>query len=96
MSRHPYQTLIRPLLTEKATDRQHMRCPQYTFLVASHSNKVEIRKAVERAFDVKVRSVNILVNKGKRKRLRFAKLGRRASWKKAMVTLAEDQAINLI
>ena len=53
-------------------------------------------KAVEAAFKVKVASVNTIVNKGKRKRMRSAKLGRRADWKKAIVTLAEGQTINLI
>jgi large subunit ribosomal protein L23 len=96
MNRHPYEILIRPLLTEKATHGQDMKRPQYTFKVAIDTNKVEIRKAIELAFKVKVANVNTVVNKGKRKRLRSAKLGRRADWKKAIVTLAEGQSINLI
>jgi large subunit ribosomal protein L23 len=96
MSRHPYSVLIGPVLTEKAADKQTLDRPQYTFRVAYGSNKIEIRKAIETAFKVKVVSVNTIVNKGKRKRLRTAKLGRRANWKKAVVTLAQGQSINLI
>jgi large subunit ribosomal protein L23 len=96
MNRHPYNILIGPLLTEKATDGQTQTHPQYSFKVAVDSNKVEIRKAIETAFKVKVLSVNTLVNKGKRKRLRSARLGRRPDWKKAIITLAEGQSINLI
>ena len=95
-SRHPYSVLIAPLLTEKATEGQALKRAQYTFKVAFGSNKVEIRKAIETAFKVKVTSVNTIVTKGKRKRLRMAKLGRRPTWKKAIVTLAEGQTINLI
>jgi len=96
MSRHPYIVLKAPLLTEEATERQGLRQPQYTFKVAIDANKVEIRKAIETAFKVKVVSVNTLVTKGKRKRLKTAQMGRRADWKKAIVTLAEGQSINLI
>lgn len=96
MTKHPYEILITPVLTEKATHGQDMKRPQYTFKVAIDSNKVEIRQAVERAFKVKVESVNTVLNKGKRKRLRSARLGRRADWKKAIITLAEGQSINLI
>ncbi len=96
MSMHPYQVLRGPVLTEKATNNQTLECPQYTFSVDVHANKIEIRKAVEAAFKVRVVSVNTLRLKGKRKRLRTQQLGRRATWKKAMVTLAEGDSINLI
>ena len=96
MSRHPYEILIGPLLTEKATDAQTRTSPQYTFKVTTDSNKIEIRRAIEQAFKVKVVSVNTILLKGKRKRLRTAKLGRRPDWKKAIVTLAEGESINLI
>ena len=97
MSKHPYQVLIRPLLTEKATNGQELKNPQYHFRVAIDSNKVEIREAVERAFPgVKVTNVNTIRTKGKTKRLRTAKSGKRADWKKAIVTLEEGQSINLI
>jgi large subunit ribosomal protein L23 len=96
MNKHPYEILVRPVLTEKATDLQSRKSPQYTFQVAIDSTKVDIRKAIETAFKVKVMSVNTVVNKGKRKRLRTAKFGRRPNWKKAIITLAEGQSINLV
>jgi large subunit ribosomal protein L23 len=96
MNKHPYQILVGPLLTEKSTEGQSFKHPQYAFKVAVDSNKIEIRRAIESAFNVKVLSVNTLLNKGKRKRLRTAQYGRRPSWKKAMITLAEGQSINLI
>lgn len=96
MSKHPYEILVRPLLTEKATSGQDAKKAQYTFQVAIDSNKVEIRHAVESAFKVRVLSVNTVTTKGKRKRLRTAKLGRRPDVKKAIVTLAEGDSINLI
>ena len=96
MNKHPYQILVRPLLTEAATDRQVLTAPQYTFRVAIDATKVDIRRAVETAFKVKVTSVNTILNKGKRKRLRTAKYGRRPDWKKAIVTLAQGQSINLV
>ena len=86
MNKHPYEILIGPLLSEKATEGTDLKAPKYTFKVAIDSNKVEIRKAVETAFKVKVTSVNTVVNKGKRKRLRTAKFGKRPDWKKAVVT----------
>ena len=96
MSKHPYEILIRPLLTERASEGQGLTEPQYAFQVAYRANKIEIRKAVERAFHVQVKSVNTMVMKGKRKRLRTAQMGRRPNWKKAIVTLSEGQSINLI
>jgi large subunit ribosomal protein L23 len=97
MSLHPYQILVKPLLTEKATNGQHVERPQYTFEVYRDANKVEIRKAVEKAFpDVTVVSVNTIMMKGKKKRLRSAKLGKCRNWKKAIITLKEGQSINLV
>ena len=96
MSRNPYQILIKPVLTEKATDGQVRTRPQFTFKVAIDSNKIEIRRAVEKAFGVHVMSVNTILNQGKRKRLRTAKLGRRSDWKKAIVTLKPGESINLV
>lgn len=96
MSRHPYDILVRPLLTEKASSGTAMKKPQYTFRVAIESNKVQIRRAVESAFNVKVVSVNTVRVLGKKKRLRTRQEGKRPDWKKAIVTLAEGQTINLI
>jgi len=96
MSLHPYDILIRPLLTERSSSGGEFRYPKYTFVVSISSNKIQVRRAIEAAFDVKVRNVRTLRVGGKRKRLRSRKLGRRANWKKAIVTLEEGQSINLI
>jgi large subunit ribosomal protein L23 len=97
MSRHPYEILIRPLLTEKATLGAELKRPQYSFKVAVDANKIQIRRAVEAAYpEVKVLSVNTVRLKGKRKRLRQREQGRRATWKKAIVTLKEGQSIDVI
>lgn len=96
MSRHPYDILIRPLLTERAGDGSALPCPKYTFIVAIDSNKVQIRRAVEAAFDVKVKGVTTVRIKGKHKRMRTRIEGKRPDWKKAIVTLQKGQSINLI
>lgn len=96
MSRHPYEILVRPLLTEKAGIGSDMEFPQYSFVVHIESNKVQIRRAIEAAFDVKVKSVNTIRVTGKRKRLRFREQGKRPDWKKAIVTLEKGQSINLL
>ena len=63
---------------------------QYVFEVAKDANKIEIKKAVEEIFGVKVAKVNTLNMQGKPKRTGRYPEGRRASWKKAMVTLTAD------
>jgi large subunit ribosomal protein L23 len=62
---------------------------KYVFVVADSANKIEIRKAVETLFNVKVGAVNVLNRKGKKKRMRTAKYGKRPDTKRAVVTLAE-------
>lgn len=68
---------------------------KYLFEVASDSNKVEIKRAVESLFDVSVTKVNTMNYEGKKKRQRTAKFGKRADWKRAVVTLAADNKIDL-
>jgi large subunit ribosomal protein L23 len=68
---------------------------KYLFEVAPDSNKVEIRRAVESLFDVKVTQVNTMNYIGKRKRQRTAKYGKRSDWKRAVVTLAEGNRIDM-
>jgi len=83
----------RPLVTEKIT-RMQETLNQYAFEVDPNSNKIEIRKAVEERFSVKVKKVRTINVHGKLKTLgRFS--GRRPSWKKAIVTLAEGESIDL-
>ncbi len=68
---------------------------KYLFEVAPDSNKVEIRRAVESLFDVKVTQVNTMNYIGKRKRQRTAKYGKRSDWKRAVVTLADGNRIDM-
>jgi large subunit ribosomal protein L23 len=93
MSKSPYQILLRPILTEKSNfAREGLN--KATFEVAVDSNKIEIKKAVETLFSVRVTKVNVLNLRGKEKRvLRFT--GRRPNTRRAIVTLAEGDSINL-
>jgi large subunit ribosomal protein L23 len=92
----PYEILERPLITERATILGEKKDqPQYVFKVDVKANKLEIRRAIEQAFNVKVESVNTIKVKGKTKRQgRFQ--GKRADWKKAFVTLQQGQRIEVI
>ena len=88
-----YDTILRPIITEKATIANENG--QVTFAVAINATKPQIKAAVEMLFDVKVTAVNTMVQKGKTKTFR-GRLGRRSDIKKAMVTLAEGQNIDLM
>jgi len=91
--RDPRQVVLRPLVTEKATTLKDEH-NQVSFQVATDANKVEIRHAVEAIFKVKVTGVRTQVVFGKEKRMgRY--VGRRPSWKKAIVTLGADSKIEL-
>ena len=82
--------IIRPLITERSMDMISDR--KYTFEVAKDATKPEIAAAVEAMFKgTKVKSVNTVTMKSKPKRVRLVP-GKTASWKKAIVTLAEDSA----
>ncbi len=86
-------TLRRPLVTEKVTKLQE-ELNQYVFQVSKQANKIEIKRAVEMRFDVKVAKVRTMNVRGKLKRLgRFT--GRQPSWKKAIVTLEKGESIDL-
>ena len=87
---NPRDVLIRPLITEKATDL--MKEDKYTFVVPLKTNKVEIRQAVEQIFKVKVLVVNTVRVLGKVKRMGKTK-GKRPDYKKAIVKLAPGQRI---
>ncbi len=83
--------IIKALLrTEKGAMFESDR--KYFFQVASKSNKIEIKKAIEEIYKVKVASVNTTMVPGKLKRVR-REIGRTTSWKKAIVTLKEGQKI---
>ncbi len=83
-----YDIIKRPIITEQSMAEIDMK--KYVFEVAKDANKIEIAKAVEEAFGVKVAKVNTLNMQGKMKRMGAQPAGRRASWKKAMVTLTPD------
>jgi large subunit ribosomal protein L23 len=89
--------LIKPVITEKVTNLQEQR-NQYAFDVELNSNKIEITKAIEKKFNVKVNSVRTLTLKGKSK-TQFTKRGRFSGFKsrrkRAIVTLAKESKIDL-
>ncbi len=87
----PYDILISPYITEKGTNIKEST-GKVMFKVAMNSNKIEVKRACESLFNVKVTDVNIIKNKGKKKRVRF-KEGKRPDWKKAVITLAEGSKI---
>lgn len=84
------QVLLEPIVSEKSYEQ--MESGVYTFKVHPGANKIEIRQAVEAAFNVKVANVNTLNRQGKRKRdRRRMAFGKRPDTKRAIVTLAEGQ-----
>ncbi|HKL22764.1 MAG TPA: 50S ribosomal protein L23 [Tichowtungia sp.] len=90
-----YEVLDRALLTEKGT-RLAEEENKYIFRVNPAANKLEIKQAVEELFNVKVISVNTMNRQGKKKRERTVAAGRTAAWKRAVVTLAEGDAIDFV
>jgi large subunit ribosomal protein L23 len=87
-----YDVIIAPVITEKATlASEH---GQVTFKVARTATKPQIKEAVEKLFDVKVKSVNTLVRKGKIKAFRGTR-GEQSDVKKAIVTLEEGHRIDV-
>ena len=88
-----YDVLVAPLITEKATMLGENG--QIAFRVRLDATKREIRRAVEKLFDVKVTAVNTVRVKGKTKLFR-GRRGRRSDYKKAIVTLAEGQNVDYL
>lgn len=87
-----YDVIVSPVITEKATALSEQN--KVVFKVRSDATKPQIKEAVEKLFDVKVRSVNTLVTKGKVKMFRGQR-GQRSDVKKAIVTLEEGQTIDV-
>lgn len=87
-----YDIILSPVITEKATMASEHN--QVTFRVANDATKTEIRAAVEKLFDVKVKAVNTLNQVGKQKRFR-GKLGKRSDYKKAIVSLVDGHSIDV-
>jgi large subunit ribosomal protein L23 len=95
MRRRDEYTLVRePLLSEKSSDLGET-LNQYCFRVALDANKIEIKRAVERLYKVKVATVNTMRMRGKRKQY-GRKVGYRPNWKKAVVTLKEGHTIEFV
>ena len=88
-----YRIIRRPVLSEKA-DLSREGENKYFFEVAASANKLEIRQAVEKIFNVKVSKVNTEVVRGKNRRVGRTE-GRRPNWKKACVTLQQGFSIDL-
>ena len=88
MATTAYDIIKRPIITEQSMGETENK--KYTFEVAKSANKIEIAKAIEEIFGVKVAKVNTLNMIGKATRTGRFPAGRRASWKKAMVTLTAD------
>lgn len=86
---NPHNIIDTILVTEKSSELKD-EFNKYVFKVNKNASKIEIGKAVEDIFDVKVKSVNLMNYKGKTKRSgRMMRAGRRSNWKKAVVTLAK-------
>jgi len=87
-----YQVILNPLVTEKSTQQSEFN--KMVFSVPVNATKIEIKTSIEKIFSVKVKSVNTILLKGKVKRFKGV-LGRRSNTKKAIVTLAPGDTIDL-
>ncbi len=87
----PYQVILRPLVTEKGT-HQFTRHNAYPFQVNPWATKSQIKAAIEELFNVRVRKVRTQTRLGKSRRYRY-RIGRLPNWKKAIVTLHEEDRI---
>lgn len=92
MNERYYDIIVSPVITEKATMASEAN--QVIFKVAYDATKPQVKEAVEKLFDVKVKAVNTLNRKGKTKRFRGI-AGRQSDFKKAIVTLEEGHSIDV-
>ncbi len=93
------QIIIEPVLTEKSNIARELKNKKYTFKVDPRANKIQISAAVKELFNVNVLDCNVMNKKGKPKMSRGTGgrvSGKTASWKKAIVTLAEGESIQAI
>ncbi len=101
----PYDIIIRPIVTEKSVrlsnlevksskTKEKKKLTKLTFEVSLEATKPEIKDAVEKLFDVKVKKVNTMIVRGKRRGVRLFK-GKRKNWKKAIVTLKEGFELDI-
>lgn len=89
-----YDVIKKPLITEKGTTLKEKE-NKVMFVVDIDANKMEIKKAVETAFKVKVENVATITLKGKKKRM-GARIGQRSDWKKAIVTLRKGDTLEYL
>lgn len=90
---NPYSVLIKPLLTEKSSFAREDK-NKYTFLVRKDATKYDVKKAIEKLFEVSVKSVNTNITRGKLKR-RGTNISLTPKKKKAIVVLAEGQTLKI-
>ncbi len=90
---HPYAVVRQPIITEKSTELAE--AGKYVFEVDPRANKMQIREAIEIAFSVQVRKVNVINVRGATRRMGRTRPGRERDWKKAIVTLADGYEIRL-
>lgn len=95
--RRPYEIIIRPIITEKS-NRLMEEYNKYTFEVALDASKPEIKRAIEELFGVKVKKVNTMIVKPKKKRIwnKLRQYGKTKKWKKAIVTLEKGYKIDIL
>jgi large subunit ribosomal protein L23 len=91
--RDPRQIIIRPVVTERSTELADER-GKYTFIVHPSANKIEIKNAVQSLFEVKVKDVHTANFRGKLRRVGRSE-GKKAAYKKAVVTLADGERIDV-
>ena len=89
----PFEIIKAPVITEQSYSM--IESGKYVFEVNPRANKPEIKKAIEKAFNVNVKSINVLNIKGKMRRVRF-KAGKTALRKKALIQLEEGQTIDIL
>ena len=87
-----HEIIIRPIVSEASFDKMEQN--KYTFEVAKDANKYQIKDAIQEIFGVHVVRVNTLIVKPKTKRVRYV-AGKTRSWKKAVITLAEGETIEV-
>ncbi len=93
--KEPTDIIKKLSLTEKSAVEKELR-RKYYFIVAPDANKIEIKWAVEKLYNVKVERVNTLIRKGKEKRNRVGKYSSSEDFKKAIVTLKENFSIPIV
>jgi large subunit ribosomal protein L23 len=88
VSKGIHQIIERPLITEKSVRESQLG--RYTFRCRTDANKIEIRSALEQAYEVRISNVNTMIVKGHTKQVGRRRAGRTADWKKAIITLTTD------